>query len=498
MVRDEGVVNATIMLLTDGMPNIRPPRGELETLKRYLETNVGLDCRIATFGFGYSLDSMLLHDISVIGKSSYAFIPDSSFVGTIFINAIANILSVACHSPKLQLEKKGDTKLEVSSYHHCVETTWGLSIDLPPLLFGETFSILVKLSGEESDGCVLGATLDLGDTRLEAVPFESKEFLENAKVHDELLVFLYGCLKAKDVMFTSFSSKLDRLKNIVNGLDQQSKMVKALKGDIDGQISEALSREDWYTRWGKHYLLSLSRTHSLHYCLNFKDPGPQFYATQKFENIRDSAEEIFLKLPPPTPSYKASSSLSSMTMYYNSSNPCFASGRVAMSCGLYKDVSLVRPGDYVSTSDGDKRVLCVVETKVSRGFEGLVEIDEGIFVTPWHPVRALGEDRWSFPADLKHPSFQRCFRLFSFVIEGGSHLRLGGVYEAVTLGHGRKGDPCIEHEYLGTEAVIEDLKKMKGWQKGHIVLTNDPVVRDANTGQITRLRQATCEYQPII
>jgi hypothetical protein len=34
-----------------------------------------------TFGFGYSLDSALLNDISHEGNGTYAFIPDSSLVG---------------------------------------------------------------------------------------------------------------------------------------------------------------------------------------------------------------------------------------------------------------------------------------------------------------------------------------------------------------------------------------------------------------------------------
>jgi hypothetical protein len=42
------------------------------------------------------LDSKLLEDISILGNSgSYAFIPDGSFVGTIFVNAISTLLTTA-------------------------------------------------------------------------------------------------------------------------------------------------------------------------------------------------------------------------------------------------------------------------------------------------------------------------------------------------------------------------------------------------------------------
>lgn len=40
-----------------------------------------LNCTINTFGFGYSLNSVLLKDIAHQGNGTYAFIPDSSLVG---------------------------------------------------------------------------------------------------------------------------------------------------------------------------------------------------------------------------------------------------------------------------------------------------------------------------------------------------------------------------------------------------------------------------------
>merc|ERR1719359_543228 len=41
--------------------------------------------------------------------------------------------------------------------------------------------------------------------------------------------------------------------------------------DLEGQVSEAISRQDWFARWGRHYLPSLQRAHELQQCNNFKD-----------------------------------------------------------------------------------------------------------------------------------------------------------------------------------------------------------------------------------
>ncbi|CAF4911889.1 unnamed protein product, partial [Rotaria socialis] len=85
--------NAALFLLTDGCPNVEPLRGHLPTLEKF-KHKTNFTCTISTFGFGYDLDSKLLEEIAMLGNSgSYAFIPDGSFVGTIFVNAMTTLLA---------------------------------------------------------------------------------------------------------------------------------------------------------------------------------------------------------------------------------------------------------------------------------------------------------------------------------------------------------------------------------------------------------------------
>ena len=102
--------NIVSALLTDGEANIHPPRGEVESFK--LLTRIGT---LNTFGFGYSLDSKLLVDIAKIGNGSFAFIPDYSMVGTVFINWLATILSTCSKSRTIQIKYSNNDSTTIQS-----------------------------------------------------------------------------------------------------------------------------------------------------------------------------------------------------------------------------------------------------------------------------------------------------------------------------------------------------------------------------------------------
>jgi len=99
--------------------------------------------------------------------------------------------------------------------------------------------------------------------------------------------------------------KLEELEaQIAASLGAQTPEVGSILEDLRGQVAEAFSREDWFIKWGVHFLPSLLCAHAAQQCNNFKDPGVQHYGGQLFLNLRDDADDTFLSLPAPTPTVR--------------------------------------------------------------------------------------------------------------------------------------------------------------------------------------------------
>lgn len=505
IARMEEEEHTHIIVLTDGVPNIHPPRGELETLIRYKSNGKAANMRasISTFGFGYQLQSQLLRDIAEEGNGHYCFIPDSSFVGTVFVNATANILSTALPASTLTIESTSE--IEDLSGLNSTRVSNGMCFHLPPLIFGQTLDVLIKkkiikkkrkevadfqISLFDHDGIELSTTSQLNKS------MNDRNDVNIAKARTQIVDFILSAQKklsenGSSATCSVVEKNLKRLREKI--CDTNNDSVKAMDQDLDGQIREALSCMKFNRRWGKHYLLSLSRAYMLQQCTNFKDPGVQIYETKKFALIRDESEELFCQLPPPAPSRpktKDYAPVQSMTSYYDSSQPCFSKGLVKLANGTKVDISQVRAGDLVlDDRDNPTRVVCMIKTKCEGKSENLVELEGGVVVTPWHPVRMRGAEKWTFPADIAPAKEHECDAVYSFVLENGATCLQIGSYGGISLGHSIVDDPVAAHPYFGSQKVLKDLSQMPGWSEGLVTFRPNPCSRD----QVTKLITSFCK-----
>ena len=55
-----------------------------------------------------------------------------------------------------------------------------------------------------------------------------------------------------------------------------------------------------------------------------------------------------------------------------------------------KKVNEIVKGDIVKTCSGVSKVVCVLKMKCDNNMNNLVELEGGLLITPFHPVRING------------------------------------------------------------------------------------------------------------
>lgn len=464
--REDKSREATILLFTDGQPNERPPLGELAEFKRYVQKNEGMSPTLHTFGFGNNLMSDLLYDLSVAGKGSYNFIPDSSFLGTIFVNALANIFA---------------SYTSAGSVIYNSETH-----EIGPMQYGQERWIMSKSIPDESKDAFLTFTQQ---GKLITVA-ESKDILSKDDYADIIsrnwyIDTLKKCIQLciKNEFFNAHNEIYICKKHI-----RKTKYGNALLADLDGEVSKAVTKI-YFNKWGKHWMFSILRAHELQICNNFLDPGVQLYGGNLYRELVEKANDIFNSLPPPESSAKRPNIMQCRSMeYYNNptSGSCFpGENMVKMSDGKLKKVKNVIKGDKVQTEFGQATVVCVLKTKCSNNEADLVEVftknsSAFLTVTPYHPI--LWEGTWIHPNSLPRSVSRRlilnCDAVYSFLLDKEHTMIINNVV-VISMAHERT-EGVLEHWFYGTQKVKDFMTTCPGWEDGLIVLNDTSTVRDKN------------------
>lgn len=519
--RDELYRHKSILLLTDGRPNINPPRGVVGMLKKYNEDRRAwcLDSDIVsinTFGFGYNLDSDLLRSIAEFGNGMYGFIPDASFVGTIFTNTFANELSTVGRSLKLciVLDDSCDGGFEdievVGGYkiNRTLHDKRGL-IDLGFMRYGQPRNIVLRVPLDKTERLQFRAFncsyTDIGtDTycsTLNEVPVANSDDPDiinviNTHYYRSLLVEelnKHTSIEHGHTSEWSFPPFKDYLMNELK--KNKTTYSTALQAELEGQISEAMSVK-YKKKWGVHYIRSILMAHRKEETINFKDPAMQLYTGTMFERIRDRCEEIFINSPPPTPSRRVYNAAGCprpaprvvMARYMNAGAGCIAgSSLVSMNGNYLKYVKDVRKGDMVKCPDSANGLVAVefvVKYPVSKSYQ-VVKFRNGLTISPYHPIIHNGD--WQFPCKIKAPEDLNEDFVYNFVLAEGGNVLIVNRESVITLGHNFT-NAIVKHDYLGTSKVREDIKaanKIQG-DTDYVVITE--IIRDEHTGQICKMR----------
>jgi len=461
--------NIQLYLLTDGLPTINPPRSISETTVNYLKRKCPEHVKpvINTFGYGNELDSAMLYSLAEIGSSgAFGFIPDSSLVGTIFINALSNSLMQGAESDLSRQALVNDPVISAVSDE-----------------FAKSLRIMLKAASvsdryKELDRFVLFMISKMASLDRSA-PFYAKQ----KQLFDGL--------------------KVDCLQNPEANL---------------GQIHKALSNQ-FYNAWGKHYLWSVLTAYERRLCVNFKDNGMQVFKTERFEEEQKRVEDIFIQLPPPLPSGPLDPTQSqpqgagmgqttfqrrpprSMIQYYQQSGGCFTADSLVFGASRQVvQVSNLAKGFVVLSNDGYTQVEAVIKLRYTGP---LYSIGGSMTLTSYHPVRIgescffpaeLYQQRQNYPAiSVQHtPIFDGY--VYDVVLANRGVLSCPLTYAsgepselfAATFGHNVSTD-IFQHAYFGDEKIVQDLRKHPDWELGFVVLDNPRFIRDAVSNQIVQL-----------
>ena len=501
--RDDKTRNSAILMLTDGIPNVSPAQGEVETLKR-LRKNKNFTTPIYTFGFGYNLQTTLLYDIAKYSNGGNAHIPDGNMIATVFCNFIATILCTVVMNLQLHITPKQTNRatfsnLLVGDFAYSFDPiNQKYTYDIGTVQVQQERNIVLNfedkldfdyyytyaIGGKSYTSTVISVTADsivhcANNPNMNSHIYRSTsvEYIRKMINSNRINNLLSTEANYNELVKLLEENKCSHSQAFVNGL------LKNIKGDFAniGQVKLAIDTK-YFKRWGEFYLDQLSRSLNQQIKPNFKDEGCMF-GGEVFEELVDKSSDIFNSLAPPKPSlvvhnhaqnsgnmfYRGFSSLSSsapisMASYNDPHGGCVdAYCMINMFNGTSKLLKDVKKFDIIKSIDENNKivgakVLCVVETIIESGYRDYANIN-GVLITPWHPIK-IGlhgkRETWCFPGELFSTYSYPSSSMITLVLENHHVMFINGL-KCITLGHNFTNHSKLIHPYYGTNKVIENL-----------------------------------------
>lgn len=171
------------------------------------------------------------------------------------------------------------------------------------------------------------------------------------------------------------------------------------------------------------------------------------------------------------------------------SGGCCAKGSlIKLSDGTQKKVEDIKKGDKVITvniennkfTEEKSEIECLIITKCKNGYEYMVELDNNLKITPYHPIytQSMLKYKWLYPIDISvsKPQKIQTDTMYTFVIKNRKSVIVND-YIFATLGHNLVENDVIKHDYFGTDNVIGDLKKFTTYNTGFVYLDHNMYIR---------------------
>jgi uncharacterized protein YegL len=415
-----------LLLFTDGESNNDPPRGIIETLTKYLGTGdiSDLNIKIGTYGFGNNINSKLLYDISRVKGGIFSFIPDSTMIGTVFVNSLAHIMTnkeISIQDPIIDSVRRViKARLGIDNINEdLTNLNKTLSKDKP---------LAFLVGGNSNDTFADSVLSDCSETNSDSEG-------QIAKAMETRYFDKWG----KHYLYSVLSAYKNRL-----CLNFKDKGVQHFKTPDFERVQEFIEN----------------------IFINMTPPVPSgnSYDYNGYGGNNNNA---------------VSSAVFSTT-FYNRQGGCFLQDtrvKTVTNKGafLFIPVQEVMPGFQLATPAGIATVKCVLKLKYS----GTVSRLNKSVLTSYHPVYFKNEE-WFFPAtsDRFTEEYVENVYVYDYILDKHHVVELGDIF-ATTLIHGKNGD-VIGHSYFGTNKFQNDLAFHPGWATGYIQLDEYDFIRDSS------------------
>ncbi|CCA72300.1 hypothetical protein PIIN_06234 [Serendipita indica DSM 11827] len=491
-----------IFLLTDGQPNVNPPRGHGPMLKQYLETNPQTAFTINMFGFGYHLDSKLLSDMSNLGGGTYGFIPDAGMVGTVFVHAMANLFATCATRATLSIElPEGVTLKPVAGSHPVSTASWGATVDIGDIQYGQPRQFILDLDGRTSEQEI---TVTLG-----ARPW----FSSNTERVTQTAIVIPTPSSTVPAEYHLAKFRLDLVTYIYNLCRNHPKYIAnsnaqthftSLASEIERLLPSMPTPADW-----QRTLKANSPSPSPRRSTGIDGGYITFPASHAHTNVNNAAisrmqvDAIFDAIPPPKPTKKIVTQAPNYNTGFRgtSAQALYSMSQYNQRTRTTIRVDQVIRGTVVQTLCGPRTVVCVIKTPIQFGSAALCTMGS-LRITPWHPMQHEESGEWAFPVDIVSPTLQDVPAIYSFVLqhspESDAHSMIIGGTTCVTMGHGiLSGDDVRAHAFFGSYAkVLRAVERLPGFNDAEGIVTCAGVVRDTN-GFIKGLLSPKLDVSPV-
>lgn len=456
----------SVFLLTDGEPTVNPPdirnqgiaKSTISAITQNFSRNQTVldylqNITINTFGYGYSLQADLMVALTQFGGAKqgiFGFIPDSTMLGTVLINAMSR-----------------------ARFPEPAELTLG---DIT--LCNQAAHVIAKL--HEHDSVSQTAIREL-NSFIEA--------LENPFPMDRT--------QFSEALLMDFKDNPDpNLGQVYKAISPEhyrkwgKYYLMALSTAF--QTRSCLNFKDNALQCFKTPAVEQEQARLSDIFLTATPPVPT--GRSSFSYGRQS--------------YNSVSTPVNMYSYLNAAGGCFGPlTRVCLADNTHCQITELKAGMKVITDAGEDTVVCVIRQPYTGP---LYEVDPCLYLTAWHPFKYINDNIYRFPCKYERAHELPCkvtgwsgFTdlkdncstgfVYNIVLQNRGMIRSfydDGSHEynycySATLGHSITNEPVMAHPYYGSESVINDLKATGQFESGYVNVKSFDVRRDPETNLVS-------------